>query len=88
MAATFCKLTIQLLNEVKHTFLNEEIFGGLVDDYCKNFEPPPEPEPRPEDKNTRLANIYQVFFNLLKKSELDKMLDMYIKFMKDRIGSS
>ena len=75
------------MNEAKHTFLNEEIFReGLADDYCQNFEPPPEPEPSPEEKRTKLANIYQVFFNLLKKSGLDTMFDNYIKFMDCRIG--
>ena len=77
MVASFCKSIIQIL---KFFNVSEEFFGpgDTEDDYCQNFELPP--EPRPEDKSTSLANAYQEYFNLLKNSGIDKALGELIKF--------
>ena len=77
MVASFCKIIIQILNYFN---VSEEFFGpgdDTEDNHCQDFELPP--EPRPEEKSTTLANAYQVFFNLLKNSGIDKTLMELIK---------
>ena len=77
MVASFCKIIIQILNYFN---VSEEFSGpgdDTEDDYCQGFEFPP--EPRPEEKSTTLANAYQVFFNLLKNSSIEKTLGELIK---------
>ena len=76
MVASFCKILIQILKYFKIS--KEELFGdSSEDDYCKNFELPP--EPRPEDRSTTLAKAYQTFFNLLKNSNIEKLFGEFIK---------
>ena len=79
MVATFCKLMIQLMS--KYGLFDEELFGdgSLKDDYCQDFELPP--EPKPEDKSTILANTYQMIFSILKNSGIDNMFKKYVTIL-------
>ena len=67
MAATFCKLIVQVINTLQ--FFNKKFGDGSVDDYCEDFELPP--EPRSEEKDAILAKSYQLILNVLKKTGLD-----------------
>jgi hypothetical protein len=67
MAATFCRLMVQIINKLK--FFNAEFGEGSVDDYCEDFELPP--EPKPEEKNAILAKTYQKVLNVLKNIGLN-----------------
>ena len=66
MVATFCGLLVSRMKYLQ--LFNTEFGEGSVDDYCENFELPP--EPRPEEKSSNLAEIYQKIFNALKTSGL------------------
>ena len=82
MVASFCKNLIQVLDHFN--FFEEESLGdGSEDDYCEDFELPP--EPRPEDRSTTLAKTYQIFFNLLKNSGIEKKFGELIK-LREIIG--
>ena len=67
MAATFCRYIVQIMNILQ--LFNTEFGDGSVDDYCEDFELPP--EPRPEEKSAILAKSYQKILNVLKKTGLD-----------------
>ena len=82
MVASFCKILIQILKHFKIS--KEELFGdSSEDDYCNDFELPP--EPRPEDRNTILAKVYQTFFNSLKNSGIEEAFRKFNK-LTDVIG--
>ena len=66
MASTFCKLIVPLMKKID--IFDEEV---SVDDFCEDFELPP--EPRPENKSLTRAEMYQIFLNLLKESGMDKV---------------
>ena len=71
MVASYCKFIIQMLKYFNLS--GEESFGeGAEDDFCQDFELPPEPEP--EEKGTILANAYQVLFDLLKNSGMKEAI--------------
>ena len=77
MVASFCKILIQILNHF-NLFEEESLDGdNSEDDYCEDFELPP--EPRPEDRSTTLAKAYQTFFNLLKNSGIEKAFGEFNK---------
>ena len=77
MVASFCKILIQILNHF-NLFEEESLNGdNSEDDYCEDFELPP--EPRPEDRSTTLAKAYQTFFNLLKNSGIEKAFGEFNK---------
>ena len=62
----------------------EKLFGEDSEhEYCQDFELPP--EPRPEDKNTILANAYQIVLNMLKNSGIEKIYEDYMKIL-SRLG--
>ena len=65
MVASYCKLMIQMLKYFK--VFEEESF--VEDDYCQDFELPP--EPKPDEKRTILANAYQILFDLLKSNGIE-----------------
>ena len=67
MVATYCRYMVQIMNMLQ--LLNKEFGEGSVDDYCDDFELPP--EPRPEEKSAILAKTYQGVLNILKKTGLD-----------------
>ena len=67
MAATFCRYLIQIINTLQ--FFNAEFGEGSVDDYCEDFELPP--EPNPEERSAILAEMYQKVLNVLKKTGLN-----------------
>ena len=78
MVATFCKLMIQIMSKYYH--FDDELFGdGSKDDYCQDFELPP--EPRPEDKSAIRANTYQMIFSILKNSGIDNKLKEYFNLL-------
>lgn len=64
MVTTFCRYMVQIINSLQ--LLNNEFGEGSVDDYCEDFELPP--EPRPEEKSAILAKTYQEILNVLKKT--------------------
>ena len=66
MASTFCKLIVPLMKKID--IFDEKV---SVDDFCEDFELPP--EPRPENKSLTRAEMYQIFLNLLKESGMDKV---------------
>ena len=79
MAATFCKLTVQLVKFLGDESLN---FGDASrHDYCQDIELSPEPRP-----GQSLADVYQVFFNILKDSDIKNMLKEHNNFLLNRIG--
>ena len=51
-----------------HLF-NTEFGEGSVGNYCEDIVLPP--EPKPEEKSSKLAEMYQRIFNVLKRSGLD-----------------
>lgn len=67
MVATYCRYMVQIMNMLQ--LLNKEFGEGSMDDYCDDFELPP--EPRPEEKSAILAKTYQGVLNILKKTGLD-----------------
>ena len=81
MVASFCKILIQILIYLN---ISEEFSGpgdGAEDDYCQDLELSPEPIYIPEEKSTLLANIYQLYFNFLKNSGIDKTWGKIIKMI-------
>ena len=70
MAATYCKLLIQVLQS-----FNKELVEDLnIADYCgdgEDVELPP--EPRPEDKSSTLTKAYQKILNILKNTDLENI---------------
>ena len=79
MAAKFCKIMVQIL---KFFHLSDEDFGpgeGSLDDYCEDFELPP--EPRPEDKTSTLAKAYEVLLNKLKNSGIEDAFEELFKYV-------
>jgi hypothetical protein len=79
MAAIVCKVAFTLLK----FFGDESLNLGDVseDDYCRDAELPAEPGPV-----TNLADVYQVFFDALKNSGIDKIYEQYINCILNRIG--
>ena len=61
MVATYCKLLLQVVS----SFITEFV-EGPIDDYCKDFELPP--EPKPEERSSKLAEAYRQILNILKKT--------------------
>ena len=79
MAATFCKLAVQWVKLLGDELLN---FGDTSKhDYCQDIELSPEAGP-----GKSLADVYQVFFNILKDSGIKNMLEEHNNFMLSRIG--
>ena len=66
MVATFCRLLVSGMKYLQ--LFNTEFGEGSVDDYCGNFELLP--DSRPEEKSSKLAEMYQKIFNALKRSGL------------------
>lgn len=64
MAATFCRYLVQIVNILQ--LFNAEFGEGSVDDYCEDFELPP--EPNPEERSAILAETYQKVLNVLKNT--------------------
>ena len=83
LLATFCKLASQVLKLSGDESLNLELGDAPEDDYCKDIEFSSEPG---SDNSLPEADAYQILFNILKNSGVDKVLHDYYNFMLNRIG--
>ena len=83
LLATFCKLASQVLKLSGDESLNLRLGDAPEDDYCQDIEFSSEPG---SDKSLPAADAYQILFNILKNSGVDKAFDSYYNFMLNRIG--